>query len=67
MRGLAKRELNRIGRGVDQRGNGAGQVFDTGEKRGLVKKPVIERDVKAATSLGIKETMKAGGFHSFEN
>ena len=67
MRGLTERELDRIGRRIDQSGDGAGQIFDAGEKRRFVKKSVIERDIEAATGLGIEETMEAGGFHSLKN
>src|SRR4051812_39300975 len=61
---LSDGELNRIGRRLNQSLHSCLQVLDSLQKATLVKKPVVDRDVKAAIRLRIEQAIETVLFHS---
>ena len=64
MRCLSDGELDRVGRGGDERRDCAWNIFDAGEKRAFIEESVVECDIEAAAGGGMEEAVEAGGFHA---
>ena len=62
--GLAGRELDGVGRGVDQRRDRGLHVLDAGEEVGLAGEAVVDGDVEAAAGGGVEESVQAVGLHA---
>ena len=60
---LASRELNSIRSGFDDSFHRLRHVLDSCQKARLIKKAVIDGDIKAAAGFGVEETVEAVGFH----
>jgi hypothetical protein len=56
-------ELNRIRRGFHNSLHRLCHVLNACEKARLIKKAVIDGDIKAAAGFGIEETVETVGFH----
>ena len=60
---LAGRELNRIWSCFHNGFHRLRHVLDSCQKARLIKKAVIDGDIKAAAGFGVEETVEAVGFH----
>ena len=63
---LTSGELNRIRSGFDDSFHRLRHVLDSREKAGLVKKAVIDGDIKASAGFRVEETVEAVVFHRLE-
>ena len=59
--GLALGELDGVGTRRDERVDRSGKVLDALEERLLTEEPVIDRDVEAATGLGVEQATETEG------
>ena len=62
---LPNRQLNRVGRGLDDGLHGARQVFDARQKRAFAKKSVVDGDVETVAGTGVKQAIQSVIFHDF--
>ena len=62
--GLADGELDRVGRGVDERVDRRRHVLDPGEHRGLAGHAMVDGDVEAATGGAVEESVEAVLLHA---
>jgi hypothetical protein len=56
---LTDGELDRVGTGFGDDGDGALDVLDAAEKRVLVEESMVDRDVEATAGAGMEETIEA--------
>src|SRR5829696_5570882 len=61
--GLADGQLDRVGRGVDERVDRGLHVLDPGEEPRLARKAVIDRDVEAAAGARMEQAVEAVLLH----
>ena len=57
-RRLARRELDRVGAGIDERGDRRLHILDAGKERGLAEEAVVDGDVEAL-AVGRKQPVQA--------